>query len=75
MTLDKLPVGWQAVIVRVGGEIRLRCRLLDMGLTPGCRVIIRKTAPWGDPLELEIRGYALTIRREDAAGIEVTRKP
>ena len=56
----------------VGGEGELRCRLLDMGLIPKTVVEIRKVAPMGDPIELEIRGYTLTIRKEDAAKIEVT---
>lgn len=56
----------------MGGEGELRCRLLDMGLIPKTVVEIRKVAPMGDPIELEIRGYTLTIRKEDAAKIEVT---
>lgn len=53
-------------------RLQLRCRLLDMGLIPKTVVEIRKVAPMGDPIELEIRGYTLTIRKEDAAKIEVT---
>lgn len=71
MTLDKLPVGQEAVITRVGGEGALRCRFLDMGLIPKTRVFVRKTAPMGDPLELRLRGYTLTIRKSDAQQIEV----
>lgn len=71
MTLDKLPVGQEAVITRVGGEGALRCRFLDMGLIPKTRVLVRKTAPMGDPLELRLRGYTLTIRKADAQQIEV----
>ena len=71
MTLDKLPVGQEAVITRVGGEGALRCRFLDMGLIPKTRVLGRKTAPMGDPLELRLRGYTLTIRKSDAQQIEV----
>ena len=71
MTLDKLPVGQEAVITRVGGEGALRCRFLDMGLIPKTRVLVRKTAPMGDPLELGLRGYTLTIRKSDAQQIEV----
>ncbi len=69
MTLDKLPVGKTGVIAAVGGQGALRRRLLDMGLTPGTRVTLRKIAPMGDPVELELRGYSLTLRKEDAAGI------
>ncbi|MDE7063532.1 MAG: ferrous iron transport protein A [Lachnospiraceae bacterium] len=71
MTLDKLPIGREAVITKVGGEGILRCRFLDMGLIPKTRVTVRKVAPMGDPIELEIRGYELTIRKEDAGQIEV----
>ena len=72
MTLDLLPIKTKAVITKVGGEGELRCRLLDMGLIPKTVVEIRKVAPMGDPIELEIRGYTQTIRKEDAAKIEVT---
>lgn len=72
MTLDLLPIKTKAVITKVGGEGELRCRLLDMGLIPKTVVEIRKVAPMGDPIELEIRGYTVTIRKEDAAKIEVT---
>ncbi len=72
MTLDLLPIKTKAVITKVGGEGELRCRLLDMGLIPKTVVEIRKVAPMGDPIELEIRGYTLTIRKEDAAKFEVT---
>ena len=67
-----MKVGTPAVITAVGGDGALRCRLLDMGLIPKTVVEIRKVAPMGDPIELEIRGYTLTIRKEDAAKIEVT---
>lgn len=72
MTLDELPIGKEAVIASVGGEGALRCRLLDMGLIPRTRVVIRKVAPMGDPIEIRIRGYELTIRKDDANKIEVT---
>lgn len=71
MTLDQLPIGETAVITTVGGEGVLRCRLLDMGIIPKTRVRIEKVAPMGDPIELHIRGYSLTIRKEDAQKIEV----
>ena len=72
MTLDQLKVGEHASIVTVGGEGALRRRLLDMGLTPRTRVMIRKVAPMGDPIELNLRGYELTILLEDARKIEIT---
>ena len=55
----------------MGGDGPLRCRLLDMGLIPRTRVRVEKIAPLGDPLELRVRGYSLSLRKEDAANIEV----
>ncbi len=71
MTLDELPVGRSAVITAVGGEGVLRCRLLDMGLIPQTRVRVSKVAPMGDPMELQLRGYVLTLRKEDARSITI----
>ena len=71
MTLDQMPSGKTAVIRQVGGQGALRCRLLDMGLIPKTRVRIQKVAPMGDPIEIHIRDYELTIRKEDASQIEV----
>ena len=71
MTLDMLPLGQEAVITSVGGTGVLRCRLLDMGLIPKTRVRVEKVAPLGDPLELRVRGYSLSLRKEDAGKIEV----
>ena len=74
MTLDNLPIGNPAIILTVGGEGDLRCHLLDMGLIPHTEVTVRKVAPLGDPLELYLRGYTITLRKEDAARIEVRPK-
>lgn len=71
MTLDQLPVGRSAVISAVGGEGALRLRLLDMGLIPKTKVTVQKKAPMGDPLEISVRGYELTLRLEDAKKIEL----
>ena len=71
ITLDTLHVGHEAVITTVGGEGSLRCRLLDMGLIPKTRVRVEKIAPLGDPMELRVRGYALSLRKEDAREIQV----
>ena len=71
MTLDALKTGQSAVIEKVGGQGALRLRFLDMGLTPKTRVAVQKVAPLGDPIQLSIRGYELTIRKEDAAQSEV----
>ena len=69
MTLDQLPVGETAEIAAVGGEGALRLRLLDMGLIPRTKVTVQKIAPMGDPMEIRVRGYELTLRLEDARGI------
>ena len=69
MTLDTLPLGQEAVITAVGGEGALRLRLLDMGLIPKTTVQVEKIAPLGDPIELRVRGYALSLRKEDARNI------
>ena len=71
MTLDQLPLGQTAVITAVGGERALRCHLLDMGLIPKTAVQVEKIAPLGDPLELRVRGYSLSLRKEDARNITV----
>ena len=71
MTLDKLKTGASGIITAVGGKGALRRRLLDMGLTPKTRVTIRKMAPLGDPIEITVRGYELSIRKEEAAIVEV----
>ena len=67
MTLDQLKVGSSAIISAVGGNGALRCRLLDMGLIPHTRVTLQKVAPMGDPIEIQVRGYELTLRKTEAA--------
>lgn len=71
MTLDQLTPGNSGIISQVGGTGALRRRLLDMGLTPKTRVTVRKVAPMGDPIELFLRSYVLTIRKDDAAKIQL----
>lgn len=71
MTLDELKIGQKCKIIAVNGQGALRRRLLDMGLTPYTEVMVRKVAPMGDPIELHLRGYELTLRIEDAKNIEV----
>lgn len=71
MTLDELKTGETSIITAVGGEGALRCRLLDMGLTPRTRVTLQKVAPMGDPIEIRVLGYELTLRVEDAKKITV----
>ena len=64
--LDEFKVGETGLIKKVEGEGRLRRRLFDMGVTPGAKVYLRKKAPLGDPLEVTIRGYELTLRKTEA---------
>ncbi len=71
MTLDRLETGKSAIITRVGGQGALRLRLLDMGLIPRTQVRVVKVAPMGDPIEITLRGYSLTLRLEDARDVEV----
>ena len=71
MTLKELPVGMSGLFTAVGGEGILRCRLLDMGLIPNTRVTVQKIAPMGDPMEIRLRSYELTLRMDDAAQIEI----
>lgn len=70
-TLDKVKIGDSAVISAVRCTGGIRRRLLDMGLTPKTKVLVRKAAPMGDPVELFLRGYELTIRLDDAKNILV----
>ena len=70
-TLKELKVGQTATVVRLHGEGPVRWRIMDMGLTKGTQVYLRKVAPLGDPLELTVRGYELSIRKADAAMVEV----
>ncbi len=71
MTIDDLQIGQPGIISAVGGEGTLRLRFLDMGLIPGTKVQLQKVAPMGDPVQILVRGYELTIRREDAKLIEI----
>ena len=67
--IAELEPGESGVVDTVGGEGALHRHLLDMGLTPGVKVTLIRTAPLGDPLEIHLRGYALTLRKDDAACI------
>ncbi len=64
--LNEFAVGEKGVVKSVSGEGRLRRRLFDMGVTPGAEVLLRKKAPLGDPIEITIRGYELTLRKTEA---------
>lgn len=69
MTINDLKIGQCGIISTVGGEGSLRLRFLDMGLIPGTKVTLQKVAPMGDPIQIHLRGYELSIRREDAKQI------
>ena len=64
--LDEFKIGETGLIKKVEGEGRIRRRLFDMGVTPGATVYLRKKAPLGDPLEITLRGYELTLRKDEA---------
>ncbi len=68
--LSEFAIGEEGDITRVEGEGRVRRRLFDMGVTPGAHVVMRKVAPLGDPLEITVRGYELTLRKSEAACVE-----
>ena len=70
-TLKDVKIGETAVIEKLHGEGALKRRIMDMGLTKGTQVYVRKVAPLGDPLELTVRGYELSVRKADAELIEV----
>lgn len=74
MTVNDLKPGERGRILAIGGTGALRQRLLDMGFTPNTPLLVRKIAPLGDPVELFLRGYALTLRRSVAAQITVVRE-
>ena len=65
-TLNEFKIGESGTIIKVGGEGRVRRRLFDMGLTPGAEVFLRKVAPMGDPIEITLRGYELSLRKDEA---------
>lgn len=75
-TLDKFQIGEQGKVKMIAGERTIKHRLFDMGITPGAVIYMRKRAPLGDPIEVTIRGYELTLRKAEAAVIlmEVTKK-
>lgn len=71
MTVDDLKYGESAKVVSIGSSGALRRRIIDMGITPGAIVVMRKAAPFGDPIEINVRGYELSIRRSEAKEITV----
>ncbi len=70
-TLKDVSVGKSAKVVKIHGEGAVKRRIMDMGITRGVEIYVRKVAPLGDPMELFVRGYELSLRKEDAKNIEV----
>ena len=69
--LREVPVGGKAKVVRIHGEGAVKRRIMDMGITKGVEIFVRKVAPLGDPIEITVRGYELSVRKADAENIEV----
>lgn len=67
--LDKFEIGESGVVKTVGGDGKIRRRLFDMGVTPGAKIYMRKRAPLGDPIEVTVRGYELTLRKTEAEAV------
>lgn len=70
-TLQHVPIGATVKVVRLHGDSALKRRIMDMGLTKGAEVYVRKVAPLGDPIEVTVRGYELSLRKGDCAFVEV----
>lgn len=70
-TLKDTPIGKKAKVIKVNGEGALRRRIMDMGITKGVEIYVKKVAPLGDPLEITVRGYELSLRKADAEMIDV----
>lgn len=70
-TLREVKSGETVTVVKLNGEGAVKRRIMDMGITKGCLVYIRKVAPLGDPVEITVRGYELSVRKEDAQMVEV----
>ena len=70
-TLKDVKVGQRATVARLHGEGALKRRIMDMGITKGVEIFVRKVAPLGDPMELNVRGYELSVRKADAEMVEV----
>ena len=71
MTLKEAGIGSTVMVVKVGGEGALKRRIMDMGITKGVEIYVRKVAPLGDPMELTVRNYELSVRKADAEMIEI----
>ncbi len=71
MTLKETPIGATVSVVRLNGEGAIKRRIMDMGITKGVQIYVRKVAPLGDPIEVTVRGYELSLRKADAENIIV----
>lgn len=74
MTLKDMPVGSTSKVSKLNGEGKVKRRIMDMGITKGAEIYVRKVAPLGDPIEITIRGYELSLRKQDAEKIEMEDK-
>ena len=72
MTLDQLPIGQSAKVAKLNGAPAIKRRLMEMGLTPAATVEAIRRAPMGDPLDVKVRGYHLSLRKEEAAAVEIS---
>lgn len=70
-SLREVPCGQTVTVVKICGEGALKRRIMDMGITKGAKIFVRKVAPLGDPVEVKVRGYELSLRKSDAEMIEV----
>ena len=71
-TLKDVAVGESAIIIKIHGEGKVKRRIMDMGITKGTEVFVRKVAPLGDPIEITVRGYELSLRKADAEILEIS---
>ncbi|MEY8308238.1 ferrous iron transport protein A [Erysipelotrichaceae bacterium 51-3] len=71
MTLNELHPGDKARVIKIAATGALKRRIMDMGLTKGCQLLVRKLAPLGDPMEINLRGYELTLRKQECEAIQV----
>lgn len=71
MTLKEVKPGTTVLVTKVSGEGAIKCRIMDMGITKGIEIYVRKVAPLGDPVEVTVRGYELSVRKADAELIDV----
>lgn len=74
MTLRDAQVGTTVVVTKIEGDGAYKHRIMDMGITKGCEIFIRKVAPLGDPVEITVRGYELSLRKQDAQCVQIKEK-